>query len=227
MKNYAIIVAGGSGKRMGSSVPKQFLEVNGLPLIMHTLLLFYRFDEKIKVIVVLPSSYINIWEELCTAHSFGFEHTVAEGGPTRYHSVKSGLKYITDDRSLVAVHDAVRPLVSMEVISNVYRDAHHYGNAVPVIPVRDSVRERSGPDNRPVDRNKLFLVQTPQCFKTSILKKAYLQNYHEEFTDDATLVEYDGEQIHLVDGNSENIKITKPSDLLIAEVMLKGADKSL
>jgi 2-C-methyl-D-erythritol 4-phosphate cytidylyltransferase len=227
MKNYAIIVAGGSGKRMGSSIPKQFLEVNGLPLIMHTLYLFYRFDAKIQVIVVLPSSFITIWKELCTTHSFGFEHTVAEGGPTRYHSVKSGLKYVSNDNSLVAVHDAVRPLVSPEVIISVFRDADYYGNAVPVMPVRDSIRERIGADNRPLDRSKLFLVQTPQCFRTSILKKAYLQNYREEFTDDASLVEVDGGKIHLVEGNSENIKITKPSDLMIAEVMLKAGEKRL
>jgi len=221
MKKYAVIVAGGKGERMENSLPKQFIEVNGLPLVMHTMNLFCRSDVRPELILVLPRAYFKIWRDLCLAHGFNAGHVLAESGPERFHSVKSGLRNVGEDDAIVAVHDAVRPLVSLKVISRVYKDAELYGSAVPVVPVTESVRERTGANNRPADRNRLFLVQTPQCFRASILKRAYLQAYREEFTDDATVVETNGQQIHLVDGNPENIKITTPADLLMAEALLK------
>jgi 2-C-methyl-D-erythritol 4-phosphate cytidylyltransferase len=221
MNKFAIIVAGGKGKRMGSQIPKQFLEINGLPLIMHTLKLFRQFDAAMQLILVLPTDCISTWNQLCNTYSFNTEHKIAEGGPTRFHSVKSGLKFVDDDNGMVAVHDAVRPLVSIEVINRAFKDADLYGNAVPVVPVSDSVREWKGPDNKPLDRSKLFLVQTPQCFRASVLKKAYRQNYREDFTDDAGVAEADGAKIHLVEGNPENIKITTRTDLIFAEALLK------
>lgn len=221
MKRYAIIVAGGKGVRMGKALPKQFLELDGIPVILHTLNVFYRFDPTIQLIVVLPGSYFGTWKTLCDTCSVKYEAFLAEGGPERFHSVKSGLKFVDDDKSVVAVHDAVRPLVSREVLDRAFTDAEHYGNAIPVIPVNESLRERTGVGSRSVDRKNLFMVQTPQCFRTSILKKAYRQNYASEFTDDATVVESDGEIIHLVEGNPENIKITSPADMLIAEALLR------
>lgn len=225
MEKYVVIVAGGKGERMLSKLPKQFHEVKGLPLLMHTMNAFYAHDAAIHQIIVLPGPHISLWKDLCSQYSFGVEHSLAEGGPARYHSVKSGLRQISSPDVLIAVHDAVRPLVSPQVIAKVYRDAAIYGNAVPVIPVNETVREKNGPASRPVDRSKLFLVQTPQCFKGELLKKAYLHNYREEFTDDASVVEYDGLQIHLVEGNSENIKITTPADLLMAAALLPSKDQ--
>jgi 2-C-methyl-D-erythritol 4-phosphate cytidylyltransferase len=222
MPDYAIFVAGGKGERMRSSVPKQFLLINGLPLLMHTMGVFATYDKALQFIVVLPASHFAAWRQLCETHSFNVVHRVAEGGPARFHSVKSGLALVPGDASLVAVHDAVRPLVHPDVIANAFKTASVYGTAVPVVPVRDSVREWNGTANRRLDRDKLFLAQTPQCFKASLLKKAYLQNYREEFTDDATVVESSGEPVHLIEGNTENIKITTYSDLSFAEALLKN-----
>jgi 2-C-methyl-D-erythritol 4-phosphate cytidylyltransferase len=226
MKRYIIIVAGGKGARMKSATPKQFIKVNGLPLMMHTIRLFYEFDNTAEIIVVLPGQHFKLWKELCLETIFKIPHQLAEGGPARFHSVKSGLKLVKDDKALVAIHDAVRPFVNREVIERVFTDAEFYGNAIPGIPVNESVRENSGAGNHPVDRSKLVLVQTPQCFKANILLKAYLQNYREEFTDDASVVESDGVQIHLVNGNPENIKITTQSDLRIAEALLPNYSKN-
>ena len=222
MKRYIIIVAGGKGERMKSTTPKQFIKVNGLPLMMHTIRLFYEFDNTAEIIVVLPGQHFKLWKELCLETAFIIPHQLAEGGPARFHSVKSGLKLVKDDKALVAIHDAVRPFVKKEVIDRVFKDAEFYGNAIPGIFVNESVRENSGAGNRTVDRSKLVLIQTPQCFKANILLKAYLQNYREEFTDDASVVESDGAQIHLVSGNPENIKITTQSDLRIAEALLSN-----
>jgi 2-C-methyl-D-erythritol 4-phosphate cytidylyltransferase len=220
MKKYIIIVAGGKGERMKKATPKQFIKVNGLPLMMHTIRLFYEFDNTAEIIVVLPGQHFNLWKSLCLESEFKIPHQLTEGGPARFHSVKSGLKLVKDKNSIVAVHDAVRPFVKREVIERVFTDAEFYGNAIPGIPVNESVRENSGVGNRPVDRSKLVMVQTPQCFRADILLKAYLQNYREEFTDDASVVESDGAQIHLVSGNPENIKITTQYDLRIAEALL-------
>lgn len=221
MNPYVIIVAGGKGVRMQNDTPKQFLEVNGLPVMMHTLRLFAEALPGIRIIVVLPRQHTNTWATLCKTHDFTIPHETAEGGPTRFHSVKSGLQKIKEADALIGVHDAVRPLVSKEVICRCYEDAGFYGSAIPVIPVYETLRERQGgTSSHMINRANYVLVQTPQCFRADIIKQAYLQNYCEEFTDDASVVESNGLQIHLVVGNAENIKITSPSDLKIAASLL-------
>lgn len=218
---YVIIVAGGKGERMKSSVPKQYLEISGRPLMMYTLAVFAETYADLQIVVVLPPLQIHIWKELCHRHNFEIPHQIAEGGPTRFHSVKSGLQKVPETGALIAIHDAVRPLVSKDVIRQCFDDAGFYGNAIPVIPLSESLRERNGSTNRPARRESFVLVQTPQCFRSELIKHAYLQNYREEFTDDASVLESDGHQIHLVNGNPENIKITTPVDLAIAEALLK------
>jgi 2-C-methyl-D-erythritol 4-phosphate cytidylyltransferase len=222
VKKYAIIVAGGKGSRMGGEIPKQFLCANGFPLIMHAVNLFHTFDPNISMILVLPRDQTDRWRELCIAHSFNVPVSLAESGPERFHSVKSGLKLVGSPDALVAVHDAVRPMVSKSVIERVYRDAEKYGSAIPAIPMYESVREKTGPGSKPADRSRLLIVQTPQCFRAGLLMHAYLQSFREEFTDDANVLEHNGGQIHLVEGNPENIKITTKSDLIIAEALLKS-----
>ena len=221
MKKYVIIVAGGKGKRMETEQPKQFLEVGALPLLMHTFHAFSFLSDDIKFILVLPADAIEFWKQLCKTHDFAIPHQIAESGPKRFHSVKSGLKLIPDN-ALVAIHDAVRPFVSKQVITDCFTMAARKGNAVPVIPVSESLRELSGSLNKTIDRNNLRLVQTPQVFHSSEIKRAYQQPFNEAFTDDATVLERMGVQIHLVKGNTENIKITSPSDLLFAQAIIQS-----
>lgn len=216
MKKYVIIVAGGEGKRMGMEQPKQFLEIGGLPLLMHTFRAFSFLGDTIEYILVLPADSINYWKQLCKMHNFTIPHQIAEGGPKRFHSVKKGLQMVPVD-ALVAIHDAARPFVSKQVIEDCFTMAERKGNAVLVIPVRESVREVSGTLNKSIDRSKLRLVQTPQVFLSSDIKRAYQQPYNEKFTDDAMVLENTGKQIFMIDGNHENIKITSPADLAIAK----------
>jgi len=218
--NWVIIVAGGSGSRMQSGVFKQFLELCGKPILMHTIEAFVDAFAEIKVIVVLPASQVAFWQELCHRHSFTLPHRIAEGGNTRFQSVKNGLSLISGD-GLVAVHDGVRPLVSRQTITACFGDAANYGCAVPVVPVVDSVREVSGKSGSALDRSVLRLVQTPQVFDISLLKKAYGQEYSPAFTDDASVFEQAGHIIRLTEGNAENIKITTPNDLVVAEALMK------
>lgn len=220
MKKYAIIVAGGKGVRMGAEIPKQFLELGGKPVLMHSIEKFHAFDDTISIIVVLPFFQIDFWKELCSRHQFKIEHSVVQGGEERYHSVGNGLKRIEHDDSLVAIHDGVRPSVSIDTIRRCYEQAEARGNAIPVIPVVDSVRSVMASGNRQADRASLRLVQTPQTFKTSLIKHAFNQGWRKEFTDDASVLEAAGYEIYLVDGNIENTKITSPFDLLVAERMM-------
>jgi 2-C-methyl-D-erythritol 4-phosphate cytidylyltransferase len=220
LKKYSIIVAGGSGTRMGTEIPKQFIEINGMPVIMHTINAFYNFDNNIEIIIVLPSKFIDYWKKLCVQYKFNIEHKIADGGPARFHSVKSGLNAIKDNNSIVAIHDSVRPLVSKKVIESAFYNAEIYGNAIPVIKINESIREKDGFINRPANRENFYIVQTPQCFKTEIIKKAYTQNYNDLFTDDASVIESIGETIHLIEGNPENIKITTPVDLIFAKAII-------
>jgi len=217
---WAIIVAGGTGSRMQTDVPKQFLELCGKPVLMHSIMAFADACEDIQVIVVLPSSQIAYWQELCSRHGFTLPHTIVEGGSTRFHSVKNGLSLLPDE-GLVAIHDGVRPLVSRQTITGCFREATSYGCAVPVASVMDSVREVSGLTSRMLDRSALRLIQTPQVFDITLLKKAYEQEYTPAFTDDASVFEKAGHTIRLTEGNVENIKITTPNDLVVAEA-LKG-----
>jgi 2-C-methyl-D-erythritol 4-phosphate cytidylyltransferase len=221
MKKFALIVAGGSGNRMNSPVPKQFLEINGKPLLMHTFQAFMNFDSDFEFVLVLPENETDTWKKLCENHSFNVKHHIVKGGKTRFYSVRNGLKKIKGD-GIVFIHDGVRPLVSAETIEKCYQTAVKKGNTLPVIPPSESVREVINGENRAVDRSQIFLVQTPQTFRVSVIKKAYEQEYTEKFTDDASVLENTGEKIYLVEGNRENIKITFPDDLKLASLLLKG-----
>ena len=221
MRKIALIVAGGTGIRMNSATPKQFMEINGKPLLMHTFQAFLNCDSDFEFVLVLPERETDTWKKLCENHTFNIKHSVVKGGKTRFHSVKNGLKEI-DGAGIVFIHDGVRPLVSTQTIENCYQTALEKGNALPVIAPSESVREVHKEENRSVDRNRYFLVQTPQTFRISVIKKAYEQEYIENFTDDASVLENTGEKIYLVEGNRENIKITYPGDLKLASLLLKG-----
>jgi len=221
MNLYALIVAGGSGSRMGTDIPKQFLELSGKPVLMHTIERFWSFDASIKIITVLPEDQMVYWEELLKKHSFSIPCTVVTGGSTRFFSVKNGLENI-EDNSFVAIHDGVRPLVSIDTIKRCFEAAQKFGNAVPVISPADSMRMITEQGNMPVHRQYLRIIQTPQVFDSRLIKKAYLQDYSPEFTDDASLLEKTGETIHLVEGNRENLKITNPGDMAVAEALFNS-----
>ena len=224
MKKFAIVVAGGSGNRMKNAIPKQFIELNGFPILMHTIKAFYNFDPNLEFILVLPHGLLLLWDQLCEKHNFNIKHTIAFGGETRFQSVQNGLDLISDD-GIVFIHDGVRPLVSAQTLQNCFELALEKGNALPVIAVSESVRMVEGLENKAVDRSKYFLVQTPQTFQTQLIKKAYKQSTSNSFTDDATVLEGIGKTIHLVEGNRENIKITFPEDLVYAEVLIKNGGK--
>jgi 2-C-methyl-D-erythritol 4-phosphate cytidylyltransferase len=220
MDKYLIIVAGGKGERLSDELPKQFAEVNGRPLLMHTFDAFT--DIRLhRIILVLNRHYVRYWKELCEKYRFSVPHEVVEGGPKRFHSVKSGLTAVPDN-VLVAIHDGVRPLVSADMIRTGFDIALRKGNAIPVIPVTDSIREISGPLSKSVDRNRFRLVQTPQFFQSTIIRKTYRKPYDEKFTDDASVLETAGQQIYLFEGDPANIKITTPEDLALAAGLLSS-----
>lgn len=219
MKKQIIIVAGGKGLRMGGEIPKQFLPVNGKPVLMLTLETFYRFDPQIKIILVLPREQQTYWNELCVKYHFEIPYLLADGGETRFHSVKNGLS-MADDDGLIGVHDGVRPFVSQEVIAHCFDAASTKEAAIPVIDVVETVRKIDGEESVTVDRNNYKLVQTPQVFTSSLLKSAYNQEYSSLFTDDASVVEAMGIKVVLVPGNRENIKITTPFDMIIANALV-------
>lgn len=216
----AIVVAGGKGERMQSDIPKQFLEINGKPILMYTLDAFGRYDASVRLILVLPANQIEYWEKLCKKHAFTLDHRIVAGGSARFFSVKNGLEHVADN-SLVAIHDGVRPLVSTETISRCFEMAALNGSAIPVVDMVDSVRQLTINGSASVDRSQFKLVQTPQIFDAGMLKKAYMQEFTTLFTDDASVVEAMGNKIELVEGNRENIKITTAMDLKFAELLLK------
>jgi len=218
VKRYCIIVAGGIGKRMKAAVPKQFLPLGGRPVLMHTAERFRSFDRDLEIIIVLPEVHHALWRKLCEEHSFGVTHKVVAGGEERFHSVKAGLESVTAG-SLVAIHDGVRPLVSHDTIWRCFADAEEFGNAVPFIEPADSVRLLAGDESIPVSRTIVRLIQTPQVFRGSVIINAYNREYDPLFTDDATVAEASGVKIHLTHGNRENIKITTPEDLAVAETL--------
>ena len=220
MKKYAIIVAGGKGLRMGGELPKQFIPIEGRPVLMHTLDTFHTCDSSIEIILVLPRDHQPYWQELCREYQFAVPHRIADGGATRFHSVQNGLALADAPEALVAVHDGVRPFVSHEVICRCYQDAEQYGAVVPVIPVVETVRHLLPEGSETVSRDAYRLVQTPQTFRASLLRQAYEQPYCEAFTDDASVVEALGAAVHLVEGNRENIKLTTPFDLTVARALL-------
>ena len=215
MKKFALIVAGGSGMRMGKETPKQFIEIAGKPVLMHTLETFYHYDSEFEFILVLPQDHFAYWNELCEKHQFKIAHTLASGGENRFQSVKNGLDKISNE-GVVFIHDGVRPAVSQQTIDNCYKTTIKKGNALPVIPPSESVRYADDKGNKTVDRSKYFLVQTPQTFKVKQIKEAYQKADHQAFTDDASVLEAMKITIHLVEGNRENIKITWPQDLIVA-----------
>ena len=220
--DYVIIVAGGKGLRMGSDVPKQFLPIGGKPVLMRTLERFREYSPALQIILVLPKAQQDYWKELCQKHNFTVVYQLADGGETRFHSVQHGLALIPDDaEGVVGVHDGVRPFPSIDVISNCYETARTAKAVIPVIPVVETVRHLdNAPSSHTVPRGEYRLVQTPQTFDIQLLKAANRQSYNDGFTDDASVVEAYGFDVTLVEGNRENIKITTPYDLKIAEVLI-------
>jgi len=224
--DYVIIVAGGKGLRMGSDIPKQFLPIGGKPVLMRTLERFRQYSPTLQIILVLPKAQQEFWKKLCQKHNFTVAYQLADGGETRFHSVQNGLALIPDDaEGVVGVHDGVRPFPSIDVIRNCYETARTAKAVIPVVPVVETLRHISLTSHlspltsKTVPRNEYRLVQTPQCFDIQLLKAANRQPYNDGFTDDASVVETFGYDITLVEGNRENIKITTPYDLKIAEVL--------
>lgn len=219
MKKYVIIVAGGKGLRMGTDLPKQFLPMGDKPVLMHTLEVFRRYDETLQIILVLPQEQQSFWKRLCEEHHFTIEHVLAEGGETRFHSVKNGLALVQEP-GLVGVHDGVRPFVSLEVIGRCYDLARVQKAVIPVVDVVETLRHLTNGGSETVSRNDYKLVQTPQVFDVELLKQAYAQEFTSFFTDDASVVEAMGTPVYLAEGNRENIKITTPFDLKVGSALL-------
>ena len=219
-KRYALIVAAGSGLRMGSDIPKQFLLLQGKPVLMHTLEAFYNYDPEIQIIVLLSPDQKDYWRDLCQRHDFRIRHIVAEGGETRFYSVKNGLEHVEGD-ALVAVHDGVRPMIDRELLETLFLAAEKNEAVYPVVPVVDTLRKMDNGKNEIADRSKFCLVQTPQVFSSDLLIRAYQTEYSEKYTDDISVVE--SQQLCqpvMVAGKRENIKITTPIDLIVAEAIL-------
>ena len=220
--DYIIIVAGGKGMRMGADIPKQFIPVGGKPVLMRTMERFHEYDAALNIILVLPESQQAYWKALCEEYNFAIPHTIVNGGATRFDSSKNGLAAVPDDaEGVVGIHDGVRPFVSVSVIKECFETAREEYAAIPVLPVTDTIRyiDAHG-GGRNVQRSDYRIVQTPQVFDISLLKRAYNQPYQDSFTDDASVVESLGCQVSMVEGNRENIKLTTPFDLKIAETLL-------
>lgn len=251
MTDYAIVLAGGKGLRMGSDIPKQFLPIDGMPVLMHTIRRFRAYSDELNIILVLPKEQHDYWAELCRQYHFEERYMVTTGGATRFHSIQNGLKLIPDDaEGVVAVHDGVRPFPSLEVIGRCFEAARTSGAAIPVVPVVETLRQIlptqdpaapipatmpsqgsvsrcvTAPLSVTVPRSDYRLVQTPQAFDIQLHKQAYRQPYSDSFTDDASVVEHFGHAITLVEGNRENIKITTPFDLIVAEALVSSQEKS-
>jgi 2-C-methyl-D-erythritol 4-phosphate cytidylyltransferase len=217
--DYIIITAGGKGLRMGSDIPKQFLPISGIPVLMRTIKRFREYSKELQIILVLPKAQQDYWKQLCQKYNFQEEYLLADGGETRFHSVQNGLNLIPNSETgVVGVHDGVRPFPSIEVIKRCFETARTAKAVIPVTPVVETLR--FVPENKNVLRSDYRLVQTPQCFDINLLKKANQQPYSEKFTDDASIVEAIGQQVTMVEGNRENIKITTPFDLTIATALV-------
>ena len=216
-KQAVIFVAGGTGTRMGSPLPKQFLTLNNTPILIHTLRNFFAFNRNFEMVVVMHHDYISFWKDLCLQFEDVPEHTVVAGGEERFHSVKNGVEAVSSDVQHIAIHDAVRPLVSHETLARCFNALNEHNAVVPAIPINDSIREVHGVLNKSVDRSLYKRIQTPQCFESKMLKEAYSRPFSPLFTDDASVVEANGHSVFLVEGNLENIKITSPIDLIVGE----------
>jgi len=219
MKKHVLIVAGGSGKRMNASIPKQFLPIDGKPILSWTIRRFREYDPNIPITVVLPSDQIVYWRQMCKNHKFSEPHDIVAGGNTRFESVKNGLATIVE-QCLIAVHDGVRPLVSIDTIARTFNAAEENGAAIPSINLTDSLRKVEGEISTSLNRSEHRLIQTPQTFDSIILTEAYGVEYDSKFTDDASVVESSGGSVKLVEGNIENIKITNPTDLITAQALM-------
>jgi 2-C-methyl-D-erythritol 4-phosphate cytidylyltransferase len=222
-QEYALIVAGGKGTRIKSKVAKQFLTLNGLPILMHTLLAFRRYSEKVKIILVLPEDDFSTWSELCTQHQFQIPITLQKGGDTRFQSVKNGLQKI-EGEGLVAIHDGVRPLVSEDIIGASYRLAAVHQSAVAAVRLKESIRMTDQDNTKAMDRSKFRLIQTPQTFLVSLIKSAYEMKEDISLTDDASVAERAGHVISLFEGSYENIKVTTAEDLVVGEALLRARE---
>jgi 2-C-methyl-D-erythritol 4-phosphate cytidylyltransferase len=218
--HFVIIVAGGTGKRMNSSLPKQFIEIHNKPLIFHTIEKFLAADSSIHFVISLHVDFIDYWKELIKRHLFNFNHELVIGGEERFFSVKNALELVPEN-SLVGIHDAVRPLVSKETIISCLEAANTYGSAIPVVDSINSLRYVSEDKNESLDRQQIKQVQTPQYFDSKKIKSCYLNDYSRKFTDDASVLEANNSQVKTVEGNPENIKITTPIDLIVAKELLK------
>lgn len=214
-----ILVAGGSGTRMNAPLPKQFLKIHNKPVIVYTIEAFLNFDPEIRIILVLPKDHFSTWQEISEEYFPNREIVLKEGGATRFQSVRSGLSGVL--AGLVAIHDAVRPLITSDVIRSSFESAEKNGSGVVMVPLRESIRRKTGSITRAEDRSHFYLVQTPQTFQVELIKKAFLQDELSSFTDDATVFETAGMSISDVAGDYRNIKITSPEDLLIASTLLK------
>ena len=224
MKKYIIVVAGGKGLRMGGEVPKQFQVIGNKPVLMVTLERLHAIDPAMQLVLVLPAEQFDLWKEMCRQYEFAVPLLLTQGGATRFHSVQNGRAQVDDiDEALVGVHDGVRPFVSQRVIDDCFREAWIHGAAIPMIDLQDSLRHIVGADGvtEVVPRDRYRLVQTPQVFKLSVLRKAYEQRFVETFTDDASVVEASGKDVVAVEGNRENIKLTTPFDMLVARTLME------
>lgn len=221
--NYIIIVAGGKGLRMGAEVPKQFLPVGGKPILMRTIERFHAYDKAMNIILVLPESQQPYWQQLCRDYHFDISHTVVNGGATRFESSQNGLSAIPEGvQGLVGIHDGVRPFVSIDTIERCFTTAEDTYAVIPVLPVTDTLRyvNKAG-GGKNVLRSDYRIVQTPQVFDIALARQAFNQPYQESFTDDASVIEALGCQVAMTEGNRENIKVTTPFDLTIAEALLR------
>ena len=217
MQKVALIVAGGKGERMNADIPKQFLLLNGTPILIHTVKQFSHFE---KIVLVLPPSQFKYWQELCNTYKFRQPLTLVAGGKTRFHSVKNGLDIIAEN-TIVAIHDGVRPLISTSLINDLVSETKSGIGIIPIVPVRDSIRKVEGENSVHVDRNNLFKVQTPQCFLSADIQKAYTQDFTDTFTDDASVFEANGGKINTLLGEEKNLKITTREDLTIADEFIQ------
>lgn len=217
--NTFIITAGGIGKRMGSKIPKQFIDIGSKPVLMHTIAVFYEYDQASQIIITLPKEWWGFWEELCEKHQFKIEHEIVEGGKERFHSIQNALRKSKGE--IIGIHDGVRPYASKDCIDRAIQSARKNGSGVPVLAVKESIRQGDFSESHALNRDSIFTVQTPQCFRKEILESSYAVNYVKSFTDDASVVENNGIKIQLVEGNEQNIKITTPFDLRLAQAFIK------
>ncbi|MES2588031.1 MAG: 2-C-methyl-D-erythritol 4-phosphate cytidylyltransferase [Bacteroidota bacterium] len=218
IQKTVIITAGGLGKRMNSELPKQFLKIHNKTILEHTISCFSNYDSEIQIVLTLPQEWIEFWQKSCLETDFTVSHEIISGGKERYHSIKNALSFAKGD--LIAIHDGVRPMVSKETIQKAFDLAQENGNAIPVFPVKESIRFVENEETKALDRKNHFIVQTPQVFQKEIILKAYENEFHDKITDDASLVEEMGEKIHVFEGNEENIKITTKFDLILMKEVL-------